>query len=140
MIDEPPDHHKLPLVRAAVRLTTVFVLVLSLGLHWALLQTLAWTGMIVSYSRDASLREAISMTFDGEHPCSLCKVIKQGRSEERKPNQQKPDKGVKLEFPLPDGDVIFIVPTGAEDLPVVAMLTSSLPAAPPTPPPRSAAV
>jgi len=29
---------------------TVAVLVLSLGLHWALLQTVAWTGMILAYS------------------------------------------------------------------------------------------
>jgi hypothetical protein len=88
------------IVRAAIRVFTVLVLVLSLGLHWALLQTLAWTGMIITYSRDASLREAISMTFDGEHPCSLCKVIKQGRSEEKQPEQQQVRPGSKLDCAL----------------------------------------
>jgi hypothetical protein len=54
-----------------------------LGLHWALLQAVAWTGMIVSYSHNASLAEAVSKTFDGAHPCCLCQTIKQGRAEEK---------------------------------------------------------
>ena len=45
--------------------------------------------MIVSYSRDASFAEAVSKTFDGKHPCSLCKVIQQGRAEEKKQDQQQ---------------------------------------------------
>ena len=53
-------------MRAAFRFATVLVLVLSLGLHWALLQSIAWVGMIASYSRVASLAEALSKTFDGK--------------------------------------------------------------------------
>ncbi len=49
-------------MRPTIKATTVLVLVLSLGLHWAFLQTVAWTGMILSYSQENSLREAISMT------------------------------------------------------------------------------
>ena len=37
-------------------------LVVSTGGHWAFLQVCAWTGMVISYSRNASLSEAISMT------------------------------------------------------------------------------
>lgn len=77
-------------MQALVRSITVLVLILSLGLQWALLQTVAWTGMIISYSRDASLTEAISKTFDGQHPCPLCKVIKQGRAAEKKQEKEAP--------------------------------------------------
>ena len=73
-----------------VKTTTALLLVLTLGLHWALLQTVAWTGMLISYSQENSIRDAISMTFDGEHPCSLCKTIKQGRTEEKQPERIAP--------------------------------------------------
>jgi hypothetical protein len=62
---------------------------LSLGAHWALLQTVAWTGMVVSYSRDGFFAEAVSQTFDGKHPCRLCEVIQQGREEEKEQDQQR---------------------------------------------------
>lgn len=82
-------------MRVALRLTTVVLLVLSLGLHWALLQTVAWTGMVIAYSRDGSVRQAVARTFDGEHPCPLCKVIQQGREEERQQQQDAPLKSAK---------------------------------------------
>jgi hypothetical protein len=77
-------------VRVAVRFITVLVLVLSLGLHWALLQTVAWTGMLISYSRTGSFSEAVAKTFDGQHPCCLCKTIKQGRDTEKQQEKSKP--------------------------------------------------
>jgi hypothetical protein len=79
----------------------VLVLVLSLGLHWAFLQTIAWTGMIISYSRDASFSEAVSKTFDGEHPCPMCKVIKKARAEEKDQQQKQQVKpGSKMDLGL----------------------------------------
>lgn len=64
-------------------------LVLSIGLHWNFLQVVAWGGMIVKYAQEGSLQGAIEKTFDGEHPCCLCKAIKKGRDDERKSPQQK---------------------------------------------------
>ncbi len=61
-------------------------LVVSLGGHLALLQTIAWGTMLVGFSRTATLEEAAKKTFDGNHPCHLCKVVKESKSqEERKP-------------------------------------------------------
>ena len=48
---------------------------LTLGLHWAALQTVAWTAMVVERAQTASLSEALQTTFDGQHPCTLCKKI-----------------------------------------------------------------
>jgi hypothetical protein len=84
-------------MRAGLRLVTVLLLVLTLGLHWALLQTVAWTGMLVSYSRGASFQEAVAKTFDGQHPCCLCKAIQNGRAEEKQQQQQTERPGTRLE-------------------------------------------
>jgi hypothetical protein len=55
-----------------------------LGGHWALLQTSAWLGMIVQYSQRAGLKAGFAQTFDGEHPCSVCKAIQDGKKQEQK--------------------------------------------------------
>ena len=56
------------------------------GGHWLALQSLAWTEMLVAYSRDSQLAEAVAKTFDGQHPCALCESIEQGKkSEQRTP-------------------------------------------------------
>ncbi len=61
----------------------VAALVVSIGLHWAVLQSAAWVGMAVAYSVEkGSLSEGLSDTFDGDHPCPLCKAVKQGQQTE----------------------------------------------------------
>jgi len=45
--------------------------------------------MIISYSQRASVHEANSQTFDGNHPCAFCKAIKKGRAEEQHQNGQQ---------------------------------------------------
>ena len=113
------------------------MLVLTLGLHWALLQTVAWTGMIISYSQENSLRGAVSMTFDGAHPCCLCKTIKQAKSEERQQSEQKLTSELKIKCVLPAELVLVYAPRAAA-FPMVEILNfaSFLPE-PQTPPPRS---
>ncbi len=73
------------LLRAVAALTLAF----SLGLHWSALQLVAWTGMVVTYAQQGSVREALSKTFDGEHPCRLCLAIQEGRAQEKKQEQQQ---------------------------------------------------
>lgn len=87
-------------MRVALHMAAVLVLVLSLGLHWALFQTVAWTGMILSYSREAPLRQAVFMTFDGEHPCALCHSIRQGRAEEKQQDREQSKPVSKLDLGL----------------------------------------
>ena len=62
----------------------VTALVLSLGAHWVFLQTIAWVGMAINYSQDASLTIALEKTFDGKHPCRICKVVEEGKQAEKK--------------------------------------------------------
>ncbi len=70
-------------------------LMVSVGAHWAVLQSVAWVGMMTVYSRDASFTAALIKTFDGKHPCRLCQAIQQGRAMEKKSPALKP--GSKLD-------------------------------------------
>jgi hypothetical protein len=73
-------------LRHLAKCLVIGTLFVSVGGHFALLQTLAWGNMLISYSRDASFAEAARRTFDGEHPCEMCKLVKKSReNEERKP-------------------------------------------------------
>lgn len=55
-----------------------------LGGHWAVLQSVAWVKMFVEYAQEDSLHVALVKTFDGEHPCSICHTVSDGRKKEEK--------------------------------------------------------
>lgn len=53
----------------------VTLAILSCGLNSSLLQLAAWIKMIPSeLIATGSLSQAVENTFDGEHPCELCKI------------------------------------------------------------------
>lgn len=60
-----------------------------IGGNWALLQCVAWTKMLWDYSHTSqsvssqSIKKAVTRTFDGKHPCSLCKRIVKGKAKEK---------------------------------------------------------
>lgn len=72
------------------------MLVLVIGAHWIVLQSVAWVGMVVAYSQRSSLTEALAKTFDGQHPCCLCKLVKEGKESEQKQDSSK--LVVKIDF------------------------------------------
>ena len=63
----------------------LLVLFAASGGHWMALQSVAWTRMLVSYSRGGQIVAAVTKTFDGRHPCSLCKEIQRAKSTEPEP-------------------------------------------------------
>jgi hypothetical protein len=84
---QPQIHH---LTKRLMRGLVVMALCLSIGLHWVALQSAAWVGMAVTYSMETgSLSQGLSETFDGEHPCPLCKMVELGKETE---NQSSDDK------------------------------------------------
>lgn len=116
----------------------VLALMLSLGAHWALLQSVAWVGMIVHFTREDSFTEAWSKTFDGQHPCAMCKAIHQGRAEEKKREQKQLKPGSKLEPGLVWQPVAFIFERGRPRLLGFEATAPSRPEPPPKPRPRTA--
>jgi hypothetical protein len=92
-------------------MTLVMALALFLvaGGHWAMLQSVAWATMVKDFSKTGSLTEAVGKTFDGKHPCAMCKKLTNARaSEEKAPVTLKVDKkaevfvaSIRSEVPMP---------------------------------------
>jgi hypothetical protein len=75
----------------------VLALATMLGAHWTLLQTVAWTTMLADNLCTHPVKEAVTETFDGDHPCDLCKAIAAGKQSEKKTEFNLQSQ--KLEFP-----------------------------------------
>ena len=112
----------------------VFAVIFGMGAHWGLLQSLAWTGMVIKYSQHSSLREALQKTFDGKHPCSICKVVKAGRQDEQKRDTQK--LSLKLDPFVQDMLPLVLFPPSLQPLSSRCVQSDCWPRkVPPTPPP-----
>lgn len=112
----------------------VFALVATLGAHWALLQTVAWTTMLASNLQSGSLHDAVTKTFDGEHPCCLCKAIAAAKKSEQK--SQITFEQQKLDFPLLQENLVLIAPSRLKLFPRENLSFEPVSQKPPTPPPR----
>jgi hypothetical protein len=67
------------------RVLAVVALLNFAGAHWVVLQSIAWGGMLAKQARHSRLAEAVQKTFDGAHPCNLCKGISLAQEKEKKP-------------------------------------------------------
>jgi hypothetical protein len=117
------------------RAVVVLALCLSIGAHWVVLQSVAWGRMVVQYSQRVPLAEAVAQTFDGNHPCNLCKDISAARHSGKKSDTQsataKPDLICATRR-------IVLLPRYVDFLFARLKMDASLrPHSPPTPPPRS---
>jgi len=109
-----------------------------MGGHWLALQGVAWVTMLVDNSRESSLVDAVSKTFDGQHPCPLCKAVATGQNEEREQKETLLDPSAKLV-------AVLVAETPAMRLPSKKLRyfslnarTQSVDEALPSPPPRVA--
>jgi len=75
---------------ATWRVSVLRVLLMSflalrlLGGDFAVVQVVAWTGMIVTRTAEQGVTAAVASTFDGQHPCPLCQALDTARSQEQK--------------------------------------------------------
>jgi len=120
------------------KLILVLALACSIGLHWALLQSLAWTSMLAGNLRRDSFVQAFTHTFDGKHPCQLCKAIADGKKSEKKSEWTTCFK--TLEFPPVTEDFILTAPDCFALAIRADFFALPLSETPPAPPPRSAFV
>jgi hypothetical protein len=123
-------------LRKASRLIVILALLASIGGHWALLQSVAWTRMLIERTQADSFAVAVQTTLDGEHPCDLCKRITQGEQSEKHP--EKIQVKVKLDI-LCERRLLVIVPP-SQAIIFQSGPTEGMPRAerPPVPPPRAA--
>jgi hypothetical protein len=122
-------------VRRLASLFIITALVAVIGGHWAILQSVAWTSMLAQNLQSGSVTEAVSKTFDGEHPCSLCNQIAEGRKSEKKSDPLNL-KMKKIEMAFHESHFVFVQPDMFRLLPLLESSARFMADAPPVPPPR----
>ena len=122
-----------PVILAIARTAVALVLCVSVGAPWIALQSVAWAAMLVEYSQDESVAKAVAKTFDGDHPCDLCKHVRVKQSE------KKPDAPSTILKPdlLCVKRVVVVIPPYTDLTFPVELVGGCLDApAPPVPPPK----
>jgi hypothetical protein len=117
---------RLVLVMAAIMAAT--------GTHWVLFQSIAWTSMLAENLEKTSLGEALDRTFDGRHPCEICRQIETGKKSDRKSEASSPAR--KLEFCRMESFIRFLPPARLFVPAKASAWFDSLSSPPPVPPPR----
>ncbi len=121
--------HRLLIVACALYLS---------GVHWAVLQVTAWTGMLVVRSQSTGLAEAVNTTFDGNHPCRMCSAITDGKKKEQQRQSEYPALKAMQELQLVMNPVAALpapVPTGEQHWTKFSATAKPRADTPPTPPP-----
>jgi hypothetical protein len=98
------------LLKAAARFLMIVALMISIGAHWGVLQVAAWANMINVYSEEKGLWEGLKDTFDGEHPCEMCKKLGAEKKEEQQKAPLSKDAYGKSVAWLPVEDAAFLQP------------------------------
>jgi hypothetical protein len=112
----------------------ILALLAATGGHWTVLQTVAWTNMLANNLRTDPIAAALTKTFNGKNPCTMCKQISAGKKSEQK--TEFPTLLKKLEFYSKRPVIVFSAPT---DFHLVVLPFDALPnwsEAPPKPRPK----
>lgn len=78
-----PGTNSAAVFKRAAKIAIIFAVALSLGLHWVVLQSVAWAGMFATYAQQSTVREAFVKTFNGKNPCRICKLVREGQQSEK---------------------------------------------------------
>jgi len=104
------------------------------GTHWLALQSVAWTAMLAENLQSTSWQTAIKCTFDGKHPCCLCKQIAAAKKSEKKSDAQVELK--KLDYSYTSFEFVFCPPSGFYEIRAATGAAPSRTRAPSVPPPK----
>lgn len=115
----------------------VLALAGSIGLHWAFFQSVAWVNMVISYAQGEPLTEALQKTFDGKHPCALCKQLAKTKQSEKKSDLKPMGKGFEFSFAF--SKFVFCAPSHYWSVSGGRWLPRAFISSPPVPPPRAIA-
>jgi hypothetical protein len=110
---------------------------ISAGGHWAMLQSIAYTRMLLEFAEQDSLGTAVKKTFGERYACSLCPKIRDGfNNDHKKPlslsEVQQP------EFLAQSNPPIVFIPVVVAHVAFLPSRHIVFPNAPPKPPPRAA--
>lgn len=61
-----------PAPARAARILVLASFLVSIGLHTAVLQAVAWAKMTIDFARRDTIAVSLTKAFDGRHPCPIC--------------------------------------------------------------------
>ena len=112
-----------------LRKLPAIVLILLMQGPAMMVQEVAWAKMLVSYTRERGLKRGVIETFDGDHPCKLCKKAAEIRKQEQPedPAEKQTPPAQRLRFAWAEmiaGDPLKMPPAMSRDivLPLIACL------------------
>lgn len=109
----------------------------SIGGHWVVLQSVAWAQMLGTFARTESIQTAAVKTFDGKHPCEICKKIVRAKAKEKTNVIVLKSQQVKVHFTEVS---VLHRPFAVNGAPITSFLGLGfgiLAVSPPTPPPQA---
>ena len=108
-------------------------LAFSIGLHWPILQSVAWMNMLVTFAQEDGFEQAVVKTFGGENPCDMCLFVAEGKKASQEIPQELSLKKIDL---APAEKAIVFVPRPSAFEPTPFSLSAEVRLYPPrTPPP-----
>ena len=115
----------------------LLAILISAGAHWAVLQSFAYTKMLVQFAERDSWGTAVKKAFDERYACSLCPKIRNGFNQEQK-EPSTLSEVYQPDFLLDATDSIFFTRVVIGDVECVTSRCADFSTAPPTPPPKVA--
>lgn len=113
----------------------IFAVLAATDTHWLVLQSVAWTSMLFSNLRTDTVEQAVAQTFDGKHPCCLCKAIHKGKQSEKKSDARLESK--MADYSYTNFEFAFCPPSEFYETGAAVDEIASLTRAPSVPPPKS---
>jgi hypothetical protein len=112
----------------------IIAVLTATGTHWLAFQSVAWTTMLAENLQKSSFQRALQCTFDGKHPCCLCREIARDKQSQKKSDVQLEIK--KLDFSHNRFEFVFCVPSDFYEVRAGENEIASLTRAPALPPPK----
>jgi hypothetical protein len=113
----------------------IFAVLSATGTHWLALQSVAWTAMLAENLHSNSWEQAVERTFDGKHPCCLCKQIAAAKQSEKKSDVQVEVK--RLDYSYTNSQLVFCPPSEFYEISARDKTAASLAREPSVPPPKA---
>ena len=110
---------------------------MATGSQWDVVQVFAWGRMFASYSQTMPLASALRLTFQPDHMCSVCKMVKAAKQQQEQ-SPMAPSKALgKILLVFAPVPVVVIASMSSEQWPTGSKsMCSAERGAPPIPPPR----
>lgn len=91
--------------------------------------------MLIDYSQHCSFKQTIVQTFDGHHPCNLCKHVSDSKATEK--DHDNSQTTAKTDLICLTRKCAILPALISFDYPEVILSSAASPHQPPSPPPRA---